>query len=75
MSVSDTSALQKIIDSKDSSTVEKLKAVELKARLAGRIGTGKGEKAGHEMARSELESFLDACITEFKARKSLASLD
>ncbi len=71
MSVSDVSALQKIIDSKDSSTTEKLKAVELKARLAGRIGTGKGDTALHEMTRQELETFVDAINTELIARKAL----
>ncbi len=71
MSVSDVSALQKIIDSNDSSTVERLKAVELKARLAGRIGTGKGDTALHEMTRQELETFVDAINTELIARKAL----
>ncbi len=71
MSVSDVSALQKIIDSNDSSAVETLKAVELKARLAGRIGTGKGDTSLHEMTRQELETFLDAINSELIARKAL----
>ncbi len=72
MSVSDASALQKIIDSPDSTTTEKLKAVELKARLAGRIGTGKGDKGLHEMTRQELEAYLDECVVELERRKALA---
>ncbi len=71
MSVSDVAALQKIIDSNDSSTAERLKAVELKARLAGRIGTGKGDQALHELTRQELETFLDAMNSELIARKAL----
>jgi len=71
MAVSDGAALQKIIDSDTSTATERLKAVELKARLAGRIGTGKGEKQLHEMAIFELESYLGECIQEFKRRKAL----
>ncbi len=71
MSVSDVAALQKIIDSEDSSTAEMLKAVELKARLAGRIGTGKGDQALHELTRQELETLLDGINSELIARKAL----
>ena len=71
MAVSDGAALQAIIDAGDSTATEKLKAVELKARLAGRIGTGKGEKALHEMAIFELESYLGECIVELMRRKAL----
>ncbi len=71
MKVSDGAALQGIIDSEATTPTEKLKAVELKARLAGRIGTGKGERALHAMARFDLESYLDECISELERRKAL----
>ena len=71
MSVSDQQALQKIIDSKGSSTPEKLKAVELKARIAGRIGTGKGDQPLSDMTRMELTAFVDACVEELERRKAL----
>ena len=71
MSVSDQQALQKIIDSKGSSTAEMLKAVELKARIAGRIGTGKGDQPLHEMTRIELTAFVDACVSELERRNHL----
>ena len=71
MAVSDVQALQNIIDSEDATATEKLKAIELKARLAGRIGTGKGDRPEHELSRFELEGYVGECAAEMERRKAL----
>lgn len=67
---SDKEALQAIIDDEGSSSADRMRAIELKARLDGKIGHGRGERPGSEMTREELELFVSEGLAELDRRKT-----
>ena len=71
----DRQELQKIVSDPMSSAAERMKAIELKARLDGKIGHGKGEQPGSTMTRTDLELFVSDLMAEREQRKHLAGME